>query len=220
MPLVGGAAATVAEPSTKLEGTGVAPAMAVATPPVSAAAVDPLDEPSGVPVGPEAPTDELDRSALSRALRRSVELAATPIGPASRPSLIPAPSTGRPPQAAVPNAPTAKSNVPAIRNPLLVVIRGERQEVEYRVMDGRNYIGRSSDRGVDIDLTGQEPVEQTWTSRQHALLTLDRGTMTLEDMNSLNGTFVNRVRIHPGQQRTIQHGDVIQVGTVQLKVVF
>ena len=218
MPLVGGAPATVADPApSALSGTGVAPALSVTTPPPEVAR-DPLDEPSGTPAGPESPTDELDHSALSRALRRSVELAAAPApAPLGRSSVIPAPSTIR---AHLPPAPGALPAQPAIRTPLLVVIRGERVDTEYRVVDGRNYIGRSTDRGADIDLTGQEAVEQTWTSRQHALLTLDRGTMTLEDLNSLNGTFVNRCRLHPGQQRALQHGDVIQVGTVQLRVVF
>ena len=217
MPLVGGASATVADPtSAALDAAGPPAALAVATPPPEPAR-DPLDEPSGNSVGPESPTDEVNRSDLSRALRRSVELADSS-GPIGRGSVIPAPSTARAPRQAPPGS--SLPPPPAIRTPVLLVIRGERPDVEYRIVDGRNYIGRSTDRGVDIDLTGQEAVEQTWTSRQHAMLTLDRGTMTLEDLNSLNGTFVNRTRVHPGQQRTLQHGDVIQVGTVQMKVVF
>ena len=42
--------------------------------------------------------------------------------------------------------------------------------------------------------------------------------MVIEDLNSLNGTFVNRQRIHPGQQRELHPGDIVQVGTVQLRV--
>lgn len=104
--------------------------------------------------------------------------------------------------------------------PRLVVVRGERLGVEYKLLDGKNYVGRTSERAVDIDLDGQEAFERTWTSRQHAVLTLDRGALVVEDLNSLNGTFVNRTRLHPGQQRVLQAGDVVQIGTVQLRVVW
>lgn len=102
--------------------------------------------------------------------------------------------------------------------PRLVVIRGEKPNVEFPVYDGKNYIGRASDKPVDIDLTGQEPADQVWSSRQHALVSLDRGTLLVEDLNSLNGTFVNRSRLHPGQKRVLQSGDVVQIGTVQFRV--
>ncbi|HET6573870.1 MAG TPA: FHA domain-containing protein [Fimbriiglobus sp.] len=103
--------------------------------------------------------------------------------------------------------------------PRLVVVRGERLNVAYPILAGKNYVGRCADRPVDIDLDGQEPVERIWTSRQHAVLTWDRGTLVLEDLNSLNGTFVNRVRIHPGHRQVLQPGDVVQIGTVQVRVV-
>ncbi len=102
--------------------------------------------------------------------------------------------------------------------PRLVVVRGEKPNVEFPVYDGKNYLGRASDKAVDIDLTGQEPPDQVWSSRQHSLVTLDRGTLLIEDLNSLNGTFVNRSRLHPGQKRVLQSGDVVQIGTVQFRV--
>src|SRR5262249_1924795 len=103
--------------------------------------------------------------------------------------------------------------------PRLVVIRGERPNVAYPILDGRNYVGRCADKPVDIDLDGQEPLERIWTSRQHAAVTWDRGVLLIEDLNSLNGTFVNRSRIHPGHGQVLRPGDVVQIGTVQLRVV-
>ncbi len=102
--------------------------------------------------------------------------------------------------------------------PRLVVIRGEKANAEFMLFAGRNIMGRSADKPVDIDLTGQESSEQVWSSRQHAVVTYDRGMLLIEDLNSLNGTFVNRSRLHPGQQRVLQSNDVIQIGTVQFKV--
>jgi hypothetical protein len=104
-------------------------------------------------------------------------------------------------------------------DPRLVVIRGEKPNVAYSILDGRNYIGRCAEKPVDIDLDGQEPVERIWTSRQHAAVTWDRGVLLIEDLNSLNGTFVNRARIHPGHGQVLRIGDVVQIGTVQLRVV-
>ena len=54
---------------------------------------------------------------------------------------------------------------------------------------------------MDIDLDDQEAADRIWSSRQHAVITFENGTLTIEDLNSLNGTFVNRTRVHPGQVR-------------------
>ena len=71
---------------------------------------------------------------------------------------------------------------------------------------------------VDIDLTGQEPIERVWVSRKHAVIHCDGRRLVLEDLNSLNGTFVNRIRLTAGSQRGLQLGDVVQFGTVQMRV--
>jgi hypothetical protein len=105
-------------------------------------------------------------------------------------------------------------------SPKLVVVRGQRMDVQYPLYAGKNYLGRTDDKPVDIDLDDQEAPDRIWTSRQHAVVTFDNGKLTLEDLNSLNGTFVNRQRVHPGQVRELSENDVIQVGTVHLKVLF
>ena len=51
------------------------------------------------------------------------------------------------------------------------------------------------------------------------MVTYDREVLVLEDLNSLNGTWVNATRVPPGTQRMLKPNDVIQIGTVQLKVV-
>ena len=71
-----------------------------------------------------------------------------------------------------------------------------------------------------MDLTFQEPEDRVWCSRQHALILFDEdtGAMTIEDLNSSNGTFVNRERVYPGQPRQLVAGNTIQIGTVHLKL--
>jgi hypothetical protein len=114
-------------------------------------------------------------------------------------------------------APTPLPAPPQVRVKL-VVIRGVKIGAEYPVYEGRNTIGRFVDKPVDVDLLTQETVEQTWCSRHHATVTFDRGVVLIEDLNSLNGTWINGTRIHPGQPRVLKSNDVIQVGTVQLKL--
>jgi hypothetical protein len=109
--------------------------------------------------------------------------------------------------------------LPQESKPRLVVLRGEKIDMHYPIYSGKNYIGRTDEKPVDIDLENQEPADRIWTSRQHAIITFENGALTIEDLNSLNGTFVNRTRVHPGQMRALQVNDIIQVGTVQMRVI-
>ncbi|MBI3967190.1 MAG: FHA domain-containing protein [Chloroflexi bacterium] len=70
-------------------------------------------------------------------------------------------------------------------------------------------IGRSDEAAV--------PLHDSTISAEHALVTLQRGALYIEDRGSRNGTFVNRARVD-GPTR-LNFGDVIQVGRVRLKLV-
>lgn len=132
----------------------------------------------------------------------------------------PPPSAPAPPPAA-PAAPAAASKaIPAGAELKLLVIRGQRINAEFPVYAGQNFIGRADEKPVDIDLEDQEPPDRVWTSRQHALLEWDdaSGTLTLEDLNSSNGTYINRVKAYPGQKQQLYLGDVIQIGNIHLRV--
>ncbi len=108
--------------------------------------------------------------------------------------------------------------LPPGAQPKLVVLRGIKINVEYPIYEGLNFIGRADEKPVDVDLEEQEPPDRIWSSRQHACINYENGTMVIEDLNSSNGTFVNRTRLYPGQKRTLKPNDVIQIGTVQVKV--
>lgn len=122
--------------------------------------------------------------------------------PASQPSL----------ETTLPPAPPPR---PAIK---LVVVRGERPDAAFPLIDGKNLVGRTADFTVDIDLDGQETLERTWVSRKHALFIVEAGVVMVEDLHSLNGTFINRNRLLAGQRKILKAGDVVQLGTVQLKL--
>jgi hypothetical protein len=106
-----------------------------------------------------------------------------------------------------------------VLHPKLVVLRGLRIGLEYPIYEGRNTIGRFADKPVDIDMMNQESDEQIWCSRQHAVVLFDGSVVAIEDCNSLNGTWLNGQRVGAGQRRAMKSGDVLQVGTVQMKLV-
>jgi hypothetical protein len=142
---------------------------------------------------------------------------AQPAAPTAADSISP---IAAPPQGAAASDTVAEApgRLPTSATPKLVVVRGQRMHVEYPLYEGDNYVGRADEKAVDIDLEDQEPPDRIWSSRQHALITYGDGQLTIEDLNSTNGTFVNRTRVHPGQKRPLQVNDVIQIGTVQMKV--
>ena len=107
---------------------------------------------------------------------------------------------------------------PAGSTPKLVCQRGQRPGTEYPVYEGQNFIGRSDDQPVDIDLDDQEPQDRIWSSRQHALICFENGVLSVEDMNSSNGTYHNRVRLAAGVKQPVKPDDTIQIGAVHLIV--
>ena len=103
----------------------------------------------------------------------------------------------------------------------LVIGRGEGKDKNFRIEDGVNLIGRwDPDSGAfpEIDL---EPYDvDAKVSRKHAAITKQGSNFTLEDLGSLNGTFLNRgVRLEPGKAAPIKAGDEIIIGKVFLTVV-
>ena len=123
-----------------------------------------------------------------------------------------------PAPAAAPAAP-AGAGIPPGAQPKLVVLRGQKPKAEYPLFEGPNFVGRADEKPVDVDLEDQEPPDRVWSSRQHACIHFEDGQLSIEDLNSSNGTFVNRARIYPGTKKPLSVNDVIQIGNVQLKVV-
>src|SRR5262249_17230003 len=100
----------------------------------------------------------------------------------------------------------------------LVVIRGAKPNSEYPIYEGKNVLGRADQKPVDIDLFAQEAPDRVWATRQHAIIVWENGGLSIEDLNSTNGTFVNRDRIQPGEKKALKADHVIQIGEVHLKV--
>jgi hypothetical protein len=224
------AAVTEAVPVAQLDAgvaaaAGVPIAVAVPLPETPPVTVAPEAIPAGVAIAEAAPTwapspepspeqitSDLDGSESTQA--QAVTSAAPDTAPDTSSPITPPVQ-----EAALPSAVEESSQrLPAGTKPKLVVLRGQRINVEYPLYEGDNYLGRADEKAVDIDLEDQEPPDRVWSSRQHARITYEDGLLMIEDLNSTNGTFVNRMRVHPGQKRPLQVNDIIQIGTVQLKV--
>ena len=88
-----------------------------------------------------------------------------------------------------------------------LVIRsgGGRAGESFSIDDERLSIGRSPDAGVFLD--------DVTVSRNHALLVRRRDGLYIDDLGSLNGTYVNRQRI---ESQVLADGDEIQVGKYKM----
>lgn len=80
---------------------------------------------------------------------------------------------------------------------------------EYPLGEGRVTVGR--DESCDICIAEGK------ISKQHAALVIDQDRITVEDLDSTNGTFVNNRQIQT--QRTVSVGDVIQFESMAYCVV-
>ena len=88
-------------------------------------------------------------------------------------------------------------------------ISGKYQGGEYPLAEGQEIvIGRSS----ELDMVLVEEM----VSRKHARIALTDGVISIDDMGSTNGTFVNGEKV---QQGTLREGDRVLIGTNILKVV-
>jgi hypothetical protein len=88
-------------------------------------------------------------------------------------------------------------------------ISGKYQGGEYPLEEGRTVtVGRSS----ELDMVLVEEM----VSRRHARITVERGEITIEDLGSTNGTFVNGEKI---QRAPLDEGDRVLIGTSILRVV-
>ena len=108
--------------------------------------------------------------------------------------------------------------VPEGAQPKLMIVRGAKPNAEYAIVEGANFIGRFDELPVDVDLTDQEEKGNMRSSRQHACITFESQMLQLEDLNSANGTYLNRIKINPGDKVPLSVGDYIQTGTVMFRV--
>jgi pSer/pThr/pTyr-binding forkhead associated (FHA) protein len=89
----------------------------------------------------------------------------------------------------------------------IVVVDGPNAGREFE-LSGSTVVGRDQSAGLVID----DPE----ASRRHASLSVADATVTVEDLGSTNGTFVNGARISPARELT--GGDKVRIGTTVFEV--
>ncbi len=124
----------------------------------------------------------------------------------------PAPVTAPAPEPAAPAAASAQTAK-------LTVMRGGTIGKEFPLQVGDNLIGRwDPDSGSFPEVDLETDDIEARISRKHALIKFG-DTITIEDIGSLNGTFVNRgQRLEPGSPATLKDGDEIIIGKTFFKV--
>ena len=98
----------------------------------------------------------------------------------------------------------------AAEGPALVVRSGGGRAGEHFIPEGdRTTIGRSPDNDIFLD--------DVTVSRKHAVVLQSGGELRIEDLGSLNGTFVDRRRIDAATQ--LESGDEVQIGKYRLSFI-
>jgi pSer/pThr/pTyr-binding forkhead associated (FHA) protein len=96
-----------------------------------------------------------------------------------------------------------------------LIVRGTdgRLSDVYPIGPQKTLIGRGKRAGNDIVLASDGMI-----SKRHAALVYDEGTgrFLVRDEGSTNGTFLNGVRLSPGQARPVEPGDQILIGETTL----
>jgi hypothetical protein len=158
---------------------------------------------------PEPPKPEAAVEPAAEAPAAEPLKSEAPTGELNKPAAAPAPAAAEP--AAVVGAFKAK----------FTVVRGGRKGQEFPLEDGNNLIGRwdpETGSFPEVDLDADDP--EAKISRKHALCRIENGKITVEDIGSLNGTYVNRgQRLQPGSPVDLKSGDEIIIGKTFLKLV-
>jgi pSer/pThr/pTyr-binding forkhead associated (FHA) protein len=84
------------------------------------------------------------------------------------------------------------------------------------------FVGRedaNSNIFPEVDLTPYGALEKG-VSRRHVRITCHADELTVEDVGSVNGTFLNGHRLNPYQKASLNSGDVLQLGTLALQIYF
>ncbi len=184
----------------------------------------------GAKLAAAAPPPQAEAQAEAAPAEQGTEAQAAPAAEAPAPAAeAPAPSEApteeiRPaeePAPAAAEAPApAPAEVPAFKARLHIV-RGGRKGQEFPLEEGNNAIGRwDPETGAfpEVDLEQDDP--EAKISRKHALIRIENGKITIEDIGSLNGTYVNRgTRLMPGNPVELKSGDEVIVGKTFLKLI-
>lgn len=106
---------------------------------------------------------------------------------------------------------------------VVLVFNGDDKPLRFKLPENMRLIvgwrdGKSTSN-PDIDLTPQR-ARQLGVSRQHISLVRQNGTLTLTDIGSRNGTYINGHWLLPDVVQVLADGDIIRLGGMLTRIYF
>lgn len=98
--------------------------------------------------------------------------------------------------------------------PVLALLSGADVVKLFELQAGENLIGRSTTVAENQQLIDLEAFDRSArVSHKHALVTCAGESVQIRDLNSLNGTIINKTQqLNEGQEYQLQAGDMILIG--------
>ena len=110
------------------------------------------------------------------------------------------------------------ANAPQVGCWSLEIVRGTAVGRQYALETGETVVGNALNGARGLDLVDQEGNSPRKMAGRHAALSDSGQELTIRDLETPGGTFVNQQRLLAGQTRRLVPGDVIQLGSVQVRV--
>ena len=92
----------------------------------------------------------------------------------------------------------------------IIPLTGRNEFTLGRIAEGQNAF-------PDIDLTSYRAYEKG-VSRLHATIQVGDQQVTVMDLNSVNGTRINGLKIAPQEPHPISHGDILTLGKMKIQL--
>lgn len=105
---------------------------------------------------------------------------------------------------------------------LKLEVTGAGQALRVPLDQDQLVLGRASTAGLmapDIDLTPFD-AQRKGVSRYHANLKCEGDTLVINDLESLNHTYINGLRLYPHETRVLRNGDELKLGQLIMRVFF
>lgn len=103
---------------------------------------------------------------------------------------------------------------------LTLLVGSSKQQVRVRMKDKGIIIGRNTKRSsVDFDTKPFDGI-QHGVSREHLLIAPKSDYFYVQDLESINSTWHNKVRMTPMIAEELYHGDVLHLGELRIEVFY
>ncbi|MBI1277439.1 MAG: FHA domain-containing protein [Anaerolineaceae bacterium] len=108
------------------------------------------------------------------------------------------------------------------QNELILMAKGFSEKLVLRVNNSL-ILGRKGDAdetdGPDVDLNVFEAYSRG-VSKQHAVIEFADRLLTIRDLGSRNGTFLNMQAVVPNSHRVLRDNDILHLGNLELLIHF